>query len=647
MRFLCISLAILFISILKIYPQSNLTELFDNDLLKHLEGDLTNYKYNPNNFNKINPDDVAGFLARGVKKIESGFYQEALQDIKESLKLYPEYPAAFYFQGICYERLDSLSKAQKSFEKAIELDPIQAGPYNELGNLYMKKGKFKQAKELYKKTLEKDSKYVLAYYNLGVCNILTQNLAKATKNFEEIIEKDSAFAPAYFQIAQIYLMKENKRKAVQFLDKTIHFQPKFGEAYFMKGLINLFDLKPKLDKVIQEWDKAIKISPKNPIYLTFRGNLHIELKNYEKAIEDFTQAFRLNPIESDNYKGGQHLKSKQIDLQFAVLYFSENIFRMSLELQKHLETGLCLFIGKDYQASLKHYDKAIELNNKNAIAYFLKGLSYEYLNNFDEAFNYYTKAIKFDVNIYDAYKKRGLLNQEDKKYDEALKDFNEMLRIKPKAILGFKYRGIIKMHLNDFKGSIEDFTAYIQKDSTDNDIFFNRAQSYKVLAFFKEALQDYELIASRKPYDLEAIKQSIECAFALKDFQNVIKQCNQYLEDYPKNESILNLKGLAYKELGEYNEALSNFDQILLISPNNKVAFTNKGLVYILNKEYEIAIQNLDKVTQLDYKNELAYYFKGLAKYYLGKHQEACQDMQQAIKLGMDVPKDLLQAICK
>ncbi len=80
---------------------------------------------------------------------------------------------------------------------------------------------------------------------------------------------------------------------------------------------------------------------------------------------------------------------------------------------------------KNYSGSISDYNKALEINPKNATSYLNRGLMKSYLDNHFEAISDFTKAIETDSKKTDAYVNRGFskLKVGDKK--GACKDYKK------------------------------------------------------------------------------------------------------------------------------------------------------------------------------------------------------------------------------
>ena len=124
---------------------------------------------------------------------------------------------------------------------------------------------------------------------------------------------------------------------------------------------------------INDYTKALMISPNFANAYYDRGISKHNLKDYNGAISDYTKAIELNP-------------------NFANAYNNRGLSKHNL---------------KDYNGAISDYTKAIELNPNNALAYYNRGISKDDLKDYYGSISDYTKVIELNPNDVDAYVNRG------------------------------------------------------------------------------------------------------------------------------------------------------------------------------------------------------------------------------------------------
>ena len=61
-------------------------------------------------------------------------------------------------------------------------------------------------------------------------------------------------------------------------------------------------------------------------------------------------------------------------------------------------------------------------------------------------------------------------------------------------------------------------------------------------------------------------------------------------------------RGIAYREKGQYDQAISDYTKALEIDPKSAGAYYNRAIVYYFKKEYNNSWKDIKKAQDLGYK---------------------------------------------
>jgi tetratricopeptide (TPR) repeat protein len=119
----------------------------------------------------------------------------------------------------------------------------------------------------------------------------------------------------------------------------------------------------------------------------------------------------------------------------------------------------------DYQGALNDYNRAIQINPRNANAYYNRGLlKATKFQDPQGALADYNRAIKIKPGYDAAYNNRGNLKVEQiKDYPGALADYNQAIKLKPRNADAYYNRGVLKYTLlTDRTGGIADMQQAVK-----------------------------------------------------------------------------------------------------------------------------------------------------------------------------------------
>jgi tetratricopeptide (TPR) repeat protein len=166
-----------------------------------------------------------------------------------------------------------------------------------------------------------------------------------------------------------------------------------------------------------------------------RGNAHLNNRNYDRAIDDYNDAIRLDP----KYAIGFHNR------------------------------GLAYLRKGRLDPAIEDFDAAIRLNPKYASAFINRALAYQekaqwdfdaYLADGmyeDRAIRDLDEAIGLDPGNATGFRNRGLVNSRRQRYDRAIQDFDEAIRLNPNVAAAFSGRAYALRFVGQYERAIADY----------------------------------------------------------------------------------------------------------------------------------------------------------------------------------------------
>ncbi|MGI9461993.1 MAG: tetratricopeptide repeat protein [Alphaproteobacteria bacterium] len=171
---------------------------------------------------------------------------------------------------------------------------------------------------------------------------------------------------------------------------------------------------------IKDYDKAIRLNPKNAYAYFWRGDAKYELERFEEAIKDYDKFIKLKPKHTDAYahRGGAKLRLKQYKE-------AEKDFNKAIKNIKFIE----------YNKSFS--DRLIKLDQKSKYSngYFMRGWAKYRLQQYETSIKDLNKAISLSISISNndmLYYIRGLAKKAIGQDKEAKKDFDKARKLNSK-----------------------------------------------------------------------------------------------------------------------------------------------------------------------------------------------------------------------
>ncbi|MGK7942241.1 MAG: tetratricopeptide repeat protein [Crocosphaera sp.] len=153
--------------------------------------------------------------------------------------------------------------------------------------------------------------------------------------------------------------------ALKDFNQAIHLNHNYGLAYYHRGQFHQKQAESHQNSAMRDYDQALNINPRNVWAMFNRAILHARSSNFAQALDDLSQAIKLQPHETSLYTRG-------------VVYHLQNQIQLA---------------GEDYKNALamnpKHYPSMINL----AL------ILYDHLEEIQPAIQLFEQAVSFSEEV--------------------------------------------------------------------------------------------------------------------------------------------------------------------------------------------------------------------------------------------------------
>jgi len=250
------------------------------------------------------------------------------------------------------------------------------------------------------------------------------------------------------------------------------------------------------------------------------GRRKLNQKDYQGAVDDFSQVLAINPNNFDALLGR------------AEAYYWQ----------------------RDFEAAINDYDLLLQQNDNNATYFFNRGTANAFLENYEEAIADYNEAIRLDPEYANAYNNRGNNYNDLKEYEKAIADLNEAIRLDPEHANAYNNRGISYKNLKEYEKAIADYNEAIRLDPEHAVAYYNRGNNYRNLKEYEKAIADYNEAIRLDPNHAVAYYNR---GFSYKSLNNNI----QAIQDFQQAADLYQQQGYTGYW---YYQALENIKQLQL-----------------------------------------------------------------------------------
>jgi tetratricopeptide (TPR) repeat protein len=201
--------------------------------------------------------------------------------------------------------------------------------------------------------------------------------------------------------------------------------------------------------------------------------------------------------------------------------------------------------------------------------------------------------------LYSAYVTRAFayLNLNNK--SAAIRDLDEAIKIKPDAADLRKFRASMLAYTDREKDSVGDLSAVLRDNPDDTSSLLARARAYQAAGKYDEATTDYIHAAKIKPADI-AVRTGLCDAVARSQVpEDAVAPCTRLLKDSPLAGTELLSRGIAYFQMGKFQDALRDFALAAKTYPTNAEYLYARGAARIKTGDKDGGQRDIDAAKKM------------------------------------------------
>ena len=428
-------------------------------------------------------------------------------------------------------------------------------------------------------------------------------------------------------------------------------------------------------KAIELYGQAILCKP-DPIYYSNRAACYNALSEWEKVIDDTTNAINLNNeyVKALNRRAVayEHLdKNSEALLDFTASCiidgFQNESSANSVErlLKKVAETkGKLILANKHKQLPSPTFvtnylqsfrarpapvglEESAEIPENSGKAYLQAGLRdmvKKTREGYQKAADSFDKALEIgDLGNHEAfaYNMRGTFRYLRGENLEALGDLTKSIELQPDLIQSYIKRASMNLELGNKSAAVEDFENATLQNNRDPDIFYHRAQLHFILGEYAEAAKDYQVSID---LDNDFIFSHIQLGVtqyklgSIASSMATFQRCTKNFEQIP---DVYNYYGELLLDQQKFQEAIEKFDTAIKMEERTKpeginvLPLINKALaLFQWNKDYVEAEKLCQKALTIDPECDIAVATMAQLLLQQGKVTEALKHFERAAELA-------------
>jgi tetratricopeptide (TPR) repeat protein len=294
---------------------------------------------------------------------------------------------AYRQRGSAYGTKGELDRAIADFTEAIRLDPRNAEGFARRADAYLDRQQLDQAIGDFSEAIRLGPDSPTARNNRGVAYWRKRDYARAIEDFDQAIRLNSTNPRAFLNRALVYEDQQQFDRAMADIAEAIHLNPNMADAFWLRGRLN--EGQKNYRAAIEDYTRAIKLDPNNSIFFNDRGGAELDqtaaIDEMMRSLPDAARrqmagnvlfaADESNPDGGASYQidacsGKAHLLGRggeqRDNYELAIEDFSQAIkldrqYVFAFTNRARAYANIC-----EYDRAIQDYDEAVRLDPRNA-----------------------------------------------------------------------------------------------------------------------------------------------------------------------------------------------------------------------------------------------------------------------------------------
>jgi tetratricopeptide (TPR) repeat protein len=395
--------------------------------------------------------------------------------------------------------------------------------------------------------------------------------------------------------ASVLLDKKEYVKALESANAAVTANPQEATAYYARGRV--YQALKLFKEASADYQKGLSLHSADPEILNRIGSVYlangdydlaIDLYNgllssktqsprdyqyanraiaytktgqYQKAIDDFEQAIRMNSKEISFLAGDAYAYAQLKKPVQAISIYNSVLSRQPKNIDALVHRGWCHSQMSEDALALADMRRAGKIAPKDARPLYFEARFWSDRKQPAKAMDYFNKAIAVDSQSSEAYQARAELLLKGHAYEKAYSDYLALGKLGANSL---KYYSVL-------------------------------ATLAEKLGKQEQAAAAYTNILKTDPKDLKALAGRAGALVTMGKFQNALTDCGVILRLSPNNSQALYLRGKCEDSMGNSISAMNDFTAAINADNKNANAFLSRGNYYLQQKDWISASNDLER----------------------------------------------------
>jgi len=407
-----------------------------------------------------------------------------------------------------------------------------------------------------------DSQKAEYYQMLASISTRMGAFKEAIKYYEKAVEINQTDTEAITKIADFYVQISDSTKAMEYYDLALKIDPKHSASII--GKTEIYVLLGQKEKIYLELAKLDIKTLTNPQLLARVAKIYSNIGDKAKAIEFYNLAIKSDPSYVEPYLAKAHI----LLVDFNKVKDLEQILVVLEKLGKdrypyHLVKAIIDHKNADYKSAAEHFRQADEKNSAgDERVYFFYGEFLKDQRKYAEATKMLSRAHKINPGNYDYMQSYVDSLEKEKKWQTVISLLEQKTFVEKRMYKSYVSLANSYFHIKSYEKALNTINKALELDSQKTSIYYLKAKILYTMERYPEAEKEIDtaVVLDMKSFDNYVLYAKILSKRG--DFKGAVEKVEAAEKIDPDDQELLLMKGVIYKNLDEYYNALKYFNKV-------------------------------------------------------------------------------------
>ncbi|GAB1609230.1 stress-induced-phosphoprotein 1-like [Argonauta hians] len=236
-----------------------------------------------------------------------------------------------------------------------------------------------------------------------------KNFTAALKHYDTALEYNPANMTVINNKAAVLIDQEKYQECIDLCKKSLASKHQnqtnrktMAKTYYR--MAKAYECLKDLENSLKYYDYSI-LEDRNPAVIKVAQKMELDLEDQVR-----NAYINIELSEEENLKGNQYFKDK--DYEKAIEHYTEAVKRNPTDVKRYYNRSVCFLKMQEYTKSLQDAEMCIRIDPAYLQAYLVKGLVFRKTKSFSKAALEYEKALDIDSNCKEALKGYQISSEE-------------------------------------------------------------------------------------------------------------------------------------------------------------------------------------------------------------------------------------------